>query len=475
MKSLHSCSLCVFVAVMTCLLLFQAQKIQAQTLYVDTCAENGGNGTAQYPFNKVSDAVEQVKLEPGKWSNISIKSGTYAETMVVDIPLNKPLTLTASGGPVVIGAPIPMYTDVGITETCIDISRSLYNEIKTNHERGGHRTLENPSCGFDNGVAVKAKVYYPLNEDGEMPCGQLPVVIYAHGRRIEEWSVCSGNSIDLANDYQRIDGILSYLAKAGIVVVSVDFSLTRWVGASFRERILYKTIEFLCAENKSGTNIPILKWKLDLMRIGLLGHSTGGLAAIMVAQNIASQQNLCTTGIKIAAVGLIAPAGDSHDAVFLGEPPDVPMLVIHGTNELFDASCTTQVKDQPVRIYEQAKIPKHLVAIKGANHFGYYDDLCFMDLNYPEKGGCVDNRSSIGSDLQQHTARNYVQAFFSHYLMGSVTLNQYLPYLTNATLCNPPSGDYPSWDLTKKEYKPVKSFSDLASAVVGVFSCPQEQ
>src|SRR5262245_501168 len=68
---------------------------QAQTYYVDSYAEGGGDGSPSRPYDTFSRAVEEVR--PG--STLIIRKGSYAALF----PIQKKLTLEGEGGPVQIG------------------------------------------------------------------------------------------------------------------------------------------------------------------------------------------------------------------------------------------------------------------------------------------------------------------------------------------------------------------------------------
>jgi nitrous oxidase accessory protein NosD len=82
---------------------------QAQTVYVNGCAAGPGNGSLSNPYNTLTRAVDLAP--PG--SPLVVQSGSYPERLTIE----KKLTITASGGPVLIG----QYY-VGTQEICIPIS-----------------------------------------------------------------------------------------------------------------------------------------------------------------------------------------------------------------------------------------------------------------------------------------------------------------------------------------------------------------
>src|SRR5262249_45297709 len=163
---------------------------------------------------------------------------------------------------------------------------------------------------------------------------------------------------------------------------------------------ILNTLAFARDENaRSGSR---LAGAVDMSRVGLAGHSTGGGAAIEAANclqgNCLPRLNL--GGIRAAALGLVAPGSFTASSF---TPFHAPILVIYGTRD------SQQVVDQPIDIYGFANQPKHLVVVIGANHFGYTDGICLAPPNdNPSEVGGVTGQEAQAR--QQHTARNYVRA-----------------------------------------------------------------
>ena len=206
---------------------------------------------------------------------------------------------------------------------------------------------------------MHAKVYYPSKDPGggQIACGgPFPAVVYTHGRRNPNWALCPGwsNPGPVHQDYRQADGILSRLAAAGIIVISVDNSWG-WVDPSARGSIVINTLAYLRDQNQPG---GWLEGSVDLQRVGLSGHSLGGAAAVYAAVEYRNPpfDALNLSNVQIQALGVIAPGWCRA----FGSPPDgVPMLVIHGTNEHI-----IQVGDTPVELYGEGNGPKHLVVVK---------------------------------------------------------------------------------------------------------------
>ncbi|PYG00572.1 hypothetical protein SAMN05216184_103143 [Georgenia satyanarayanai] len=142
---------------------------------------------------------------------------------------------------------------------------------------------------------MRAAVYYPVEAQGERP-----VVVFQHGRH----GSCSQgtpnpNRYPCGPDQVEIPSYLGYdapaetLASLGYVVVSVsanainsnDNQLAIDYGATARGGLVLSHLDLL-AEANAGTAPeldPVLRGRLDLDRVGLMGHSRGGDGVVRAA------------------------------------------------------------------------------------------------------------------------------------------------------------------------------------------------
>lgn len=435
-------------------------------IHTDACYEGWETGVFYSPFRTLTCAVKPAQ----NGHIIEMESGIYREK---NIKINKKLTIRASGGPVRIGE---------------------------NYE-WGRRDI---SIGLAPNKAAEARVYFPKDIGQTAPdqiaCGgPFPVVVYAHGRRFKSQIPCDwldqNTKEDLTStifeDYKRAKGIMERLAKAGIIIISVDWN-RYWMFKDELDNhahkgipeIIKKVIAYL--EWETQTIQSWFKGNVDLRRLGLMGHSTGGAGVLVTAIQLRG---------LIKAVGVIAPTCPNKDAsdpnvpdppCFEGwnPPQNIPILVIHGTHE---HHC--QVGRFPKDVYCGATPPKHLIVITGANHFGYTDDICMEpDVDKPVDCASVppdtlykdwngwDNPSMVGGlemraaqILQQRAAGNYLRAFFMHYLKVPNSAG-YINYLIQK------SGSCECSDTTKflTGKDPHNPFADLRAMDVEVKMCSEQ-
>jgi dienelactone hydrolase len=413
--------------------LIPGAQSQAQTVYVSGCAAGPGDGSPSNPYKTLTRAVEQTP--PG--STLVVQGGSYPERLTIQ----KRLTITASGGPVQIG----QYF-VGTQEICVPI---------TDRSCGSFENQNLVNCGGDP-PSVHAKLYYPAVGPGNAPMacgGPFPLIIYAHGKRLCPLLCDWSHPGPIQEDYRQAEGLLAPLAALGFIVVSVDvtWSLTTTLGKAM---IILNTLAFVRDENRRAGSL--LKGAVNLTRVALAGHSTGATAAVEAVRNL--RMNLCgrnlgLDGIRIAALALLAPG-------LYTDPINAPVLVMYGTED------KQQVGDDPLRQYGSASPPKHLVIISGANHYGYTDGICVAP------SGCEsgDNPSQVGGVTgpeahrrQQQAAGDYLEAFFSAYLLGDRSQLIYL-FQQGEEQCGNP-GNPPACGT------PARRFGDLDALNVAVSVC----
>jgi len=150
---------------------------------------------------------------------------------------------------------------------------------------------------------TKGSVYYPAQADGQNAAfnkrlaqvGKTPIVFMAHGNHD------SADPSYLGYDYFQYQ-----LARMGFVAVSVDCNAVNWPNSGggvanieARVDLILSSMQFFIDQNNTaGTTFTS---KIDFGRTGLMGHSRGGDAVVMLPEVIA------LPGVVIKAVLPLAP------------------------------------------------------------------------------------------------------------------------------------------------------------------------
>jgi predicted dienelactone hydrolase len=244
--------------------------------------------------------------------------------------------------------------------------------------------------------------------------GPFPVVLYAHAYRDPLGSACVG-AHPSTRDFTSVADLLRHVASYGCVVVVPDLS---WIpggfnpatfdyfkyGITLRAQVLMRYYDHLMTLNSK-----LFAGQLDLSRLVVAGHSTGGGAAVEAARLLSFNVQF-----QSLSYGLIAPVV----GVLYGAKRN--LLVVKGGAD------TLQVGDGPDAQYNAGGLPKTQVMIPGANHFGY-TDICPANNNCANVfGPSNDNNGDIGRALQQLAGASYLAALARYYALGDTTARPYL-------------------------------------------------
>jgi dienelactone hydrolase len=267
---------------------------------------------------------------------------------------------------------------------------------------------------------VLAAVYYPYFAGTDhrvptpnplkVPRGPFPVLLYAHGFR--PTLLACDTTLPINRDFTRVGFMLRHAASYGCVAVAPDLS---WLPGgdvptdpsyvqdefTLRATVLVAYYQYLASLNNT-----LFANQLDLSRLILVGHSTGGGAATQAGRDLSS-----FLSFQSLSYGLIAPIPGSASSDIRN------LLVMRGTLD------TMQGAD-PLGAYTAGATPKTLVTVPGANHFGY-TDLCELD-NTCAAAAVSDSNGTISRAGQQQTGGAYLAALLRYYAQGDATARPYL-------------------------------------------------
>ena len=300
---------------------------------------------------------------------------------------------------------------------------------------------------FPGPIELLASIHYPAN----LPAGPYPVVLFMHGRHatcfvggsaLLQWPCTAQNSQSIPS-YRGYDYVAEVIASHGYVVVSVSANGVNAVdnsvfdlGALARAELLQKHLDILKTFNTTGGAPFGTKFagKLDLTRVGTMGHSRGGEGVVRH---------------KVLNDALGAPYGIK--AVFPLAPVDFNRFVVNNValNVLLPY-CDGDVSDlQGVHFYDDARYnvpgdqsPKHYELVMGANH-NFYNTIWSPSSPFPgatndwlafvpggrsdSQCGTVRGNQRLTEAQQRGTGVAYMSAFFRAYVGGET---QFLPILT---------------------------------------------
>ena len=157
----------------------------------------------------------------------------------------------------------------------------------------GTTTVTDPNGSNPVAQRLRGDLHFPATGSGP-----FPVVVFQHGRH----STCETGGVDgvsvftcdqgdtaLSNEdrsYRGYDYIAQNLASHGYVVMSVDTNdINDWDGGSddagihARAMLIGESLDLLAAWNSASGPAPVgsaLTGRLNMSRIGLMGHSRGG-------------------------------------------------------------------------------------------------------------------------------------------------------------------------------------------------------
>lgn len=296
--------------------------------------------------------------------------------------------------------PRPAYGDEAdlITET-VDASRTIQGWDEDRRALWGFAIEELP---------LNARVWYPHGD------GPFPLVLLVHGNK--------SNATHSEDGFRYLG---EQLAGHGVIAVSVDQNflntgvLDRDGGLrgveEARGRLLLEHLRTWKAWNEQeGTPFT---GKVDLVNVGLLGHSRGG-EAIVTATHLAQRDGL--SGMTIRSLLALAPSeGQYRSDDGLITLRNVDYLVLQGSHDadvvgfggLNQYARTTFDGDE----YRFAAA----LAVERANHGQFNSRWGRHDIGYGLPAMLLDDDALLSAEDQRRVAKLYSTAFFTGTLLGN--------------------------------------------------------
>jgi dienelactone hydrolase len=256
------------------------------------------------------------------------------------------------------------------TETTGTTSAPRSSDIDTTHAVGVTEltfvddTRETPRSGSvagHSGRTLETTIFYPAEGNdadasavtGAAPArddGPYPLVVFSHGL---------GASPELYAD------ILSRWASAGFVVAAPTFPLSNSGAPAGPDAGDVQNqpgdVSFVITQviERSDSGDRVLAGMVDGERVGVGGHSNGGITTLGVVANSCCRDDRIDAAIVMA--GTPSPYGGG-DYDFTDTPP---LLVVHGTEDALIAY------EEGVSVALDARAPKGMLTIEGGDHGGW--------------------------------------------------------------------------------------------------------
>jgi hypothetical protein len=328
--------------------------------------------------------------------------------------------------------------------------------------------------GFPSAVELKASVHHPTDLTG----GPFPVVVFLHGRHVTcykgtqtalRWP-CMSTQQPIPS-YQGYDYIAQVLASNGYFVISISANginafdnNVNDLGMQARAELMQRHLDQWKTFNTTGAAPFGTKFvgKVDLTRVGTMGHSRGG-------------EGVVKHYVYNASLG--SPYGIK--AVFPLAPVDFNRPVVNNAAlGVILPYCDGDVSDnQGVHFYDDARYnvagdtgAKHTIQVMGGNH-NFYNTIWTPglfsagtadDWNSFVTGGTSDSQCGtvtgnhrLTSAQQRGTGLAYLSAFMRVYVGGET---QFTPILTGAA---PPPASAQTTDLHVSYHAPSSATKRL--------------
>lgn len=252
----------------------------------------------------------------------------------------------------------------------------------------------------------KAIVYYPRSvfNDNEIANGSFPLIVLGHAHR--EYGC--GTPENNRNDYKYYYNIAERLVSWGFIVISVDL---HWLSRLYRRdeynydnriQLLSDALDYMIKEHcRLGS---LFFNKVDVTKIGAIGHSMGAITAHLLAAEEG----------RVDALALLGPARPT--AVLSSLPKSNPLYIsprpvmtLMGSLD-WAAGSPPNILGTDLQIFNFLGTSKYRVIIEGGNHWSYTDGIGGSDLD-----------SQTEAPFQLSIAQTYITGFFQRHLKCSNT------------------------------------------------------
>ncbi|WP_440708753.1 hypothetical protein [Herbiconiux sp. YIM B11900] len=253
-----------------------------------------------------------------------------------------------------------------------------YSVLRADYDLGDEAE---PIFGFRGARGeMRAAVYLP---DGAV--GELPVVVFLHGQHVACLSddpkappvwPCAAGETEIPS-YLGYGGPAEALASQGYAVVSISANAINRLnglytpdqGTDARGHLVLDHLELLRRADAGPVDGigSALVGRLDLNRVGLMGHSRGGdgivRAAVLNASTLTGPAGAADAPFGIEALLPLAPTDFTRTAV-----PDVPMAVLlpYCDGDLSDLQGQHYINDSRYAFGDD--VLRSSVLVLGANH-----------------------------------------------------------------------------------------------------------
>ncbi|MBB4908743.1 alpha/beta hydrolase [Actinophytocola algeriensis] len=293
---------------------------------------------------------------------------------------------------------------------------------------------------------IRAVVHHPVRWRG-----QLPLIVAQHGSwyactapDAQEWPCDKGEPFP---GYRGYDYLGSALAERGFVVVSISVDGINMTSFDYgdRARLLNEHLrlwgELARGAGSLARRLPGLVGRVDMARVGTMGHSRGGKGVMWQASD--KHRSAWPAGVRVRAVLPLAPVkfdwpeGDNSDTLVTR----VPVAVV-------TSGCDGAVHERGQEYLDDAegttREPAYSVSLTHGNHN-------FFNTRWtpPSPLGEDDStcpREQISPRRQQNALVTYATAFYERHLKGNaafdavLTGDRPLPHVDSATRVVVPVG-----------------------------------